>query len=360
MSLRTTILSVIGICLIGFVSFGLTAWTTMNATKINGDNYLRIVQEKDLVADILPPPEYILESYLVVYQMLEETNPARLTELISKLKSLRKDYDDRHEFWAKNLPDGKLKEELIVTSYKPALEFFKTTETDVIPAIQNKEIDKARAIVASSLKPKYEEHRKSIDDVVKIANNNLEQDEAAVKELVKDRIALMAILGFAIFVIVVIFGLIITKGIINPISKAVELANAIAAGDLTKRLNMTTKDEIGDMARALDKSSDQLSSMIRLIQENAKSLASQSEELSTVSSTLVANSEQMTAQSNNVAGATEQMSTNNGFDLAGSNRSRSRPRRRGGVERVVGPRHRWPGLFSVEPRQTVSRRTIEF
>ncbi|MBF0509180.1 MAG: HAMP domain-containing protein [Deltaproteobacteria bacterium] len=123
--------------------------------------------------------------------------------------------------------------------------------------------------------------------------------------------SMVMIIGLIVAIILgVIIAIGIAKGIINPISKVVELANAIAAGDLTNRLNMTTKDEIGDMARALDKSSDQLVSMIRLIQENAKSLASQSEELSTVSSTLVANSEQMTAQSNNVAGATEQMSTN--------------------------------------------------
>ncbi|MBF0474339.1 MAG: MCP four helix bundle domain-containing protein [Deltaproteobacteria bacterium] len=123
--------------------------------------------------------------------------------------------------------------------------------------------------------------------------------------------SMVMIIGLIVAIILgVIIAIGIAKGIINPIGKVVDLANAIAAGDLTNRLNMTTKDEIGDMARALDKSSDQLVSMIRLIQENAKSLASQSEELSTVSSTLVANSEQMTAQSNNVAGATEQMSTN--------------------------------------------------
>ncbi|MBF0474642.1 MAG: methyl-accepting chemotaxis protein [Deltaproteobacteria bacterium] len=115
-------------------------------------------------------------------------------------------------------------------------------------------------------------------------------------------------------VLAVILGIIIAtliaRGIINPIRQAVGLANAIAAGDLTKRLNLDRQDEIGEMSRSLDQSCDQLATLIKQIQDNAKALASQSEELSAVSSTLVANSEEMTTQANNVAGATEQMSSN--------------------------------------------------
>ena len=36
-----------------------------------------IVQGKDLIADVQPPPEYIIESYLLVLQMVDETDPPR-------------------------------------------------------------------------------------------------------------------------------------------------------------------------------------------------------------------------------------------------------------------------------------------
>ncbi|MBF0510346.1 MAG: methyl-accepting chemotaxis protein, partial [Deltaproteobacteria bacterium] len=134
------------------------------------------------------------------------------------------------------------------------------------------------------------------DDLLKMSSETSDTGIKKAGELANQSMAglsqasMVMIIGLIVAIILgVIIAIGIAKGIISPIGKAVELANAIAAGDLTNRLNMTTKDEIGDMARALDKSSDQLSSMIRLIQENAKSLASQSEELSTVSSTLVAN-----------------------------------------------------------------------
>ena len=56
--------AVLIVCMvIGFASYGLWSFKTLNDLKVNGPLYQRIVQGKDLVADILPPPEYILESY---------------------------------------------------------------------------------------------------------------------------------------------------------------------------------------------------------------------------------------------------------------------------------------------------------
>ena len=44
---------------LAFAVFGAVAFDTLNALKVNGPYYHQIVQGKDLVADILPPPEYV-------------------------------------------------------------------------------------------------------------------------------------------------------------------------------------------------------------------------------------------------------------------------------------------------------------
>ncbi|MDP1635079.1 MAG: hypothetical protein Q8L69_10415, partial [Gallionellaceae bacterium] len=55
--------------LAGFVIASIAAFWALSELKVNGPLYQRIVQGKDLVADILPPPEYIIESYLVTLQL---------------------------------------------------------------------------------------------------------------------------------------------------------------------------------------------------------------------------------------------------------------------------------------------------
>ena len=102
----------------------------------------------------------------------------------------------------------------------------------------------------------------------------------------------------------------IASGIVGPISKVVDLANAIAKGDLSQRLKMRRPDEIGDMADALDNSCKNLAYLITQIRGNTDVLATSSEEMSTVSAQMASNAEEMSTQSDTVAGTTEQMSAN--------------------------------------------------
>ena len=41
----------------------------IHKVRVNGPLYHDIVTDKDLIADILPPPQYIIESYLVALQI---------------------------------------------------------------------------------------------------------------------------------------------------------------------------------------------------------------------------------------------------------------------------------------------------
>ncbi|MDP3685101.1 MAG: methyl-accepting chemotaxis protein, partial [Ignavibacteria bacterium] len=54
---------------ISLMAFSVYTYVTINKIKVNGPLYKNIVQGKDLIADILPPPEYILESYLILHQL---------------------------------------------------------------------------------------------------------------------------------------------------------------------------------------------------------------------------------------------------------------------------------------------------
>jgi hypothetical protein len=65
LKIRTRFMLLLGLFVCGFALYGSWSFKTLNELKVNGPLYQRIVQNKDLIADILPPPEYIIESYLV-------------------------------------------------------------------------------------------------------------------------------------------------------------------------------------------------------------------------------------------------------------------------------------------------------
>ena len=81
-------------------------------------------------------------------------------------------------------------------------------------------------------------------------------------------------------------------------------------GDLTKRLEITSHDEIGELAKWFNVFMDRMHEMVRAIAENAVQVASASEELSATSQQITANSEETTAQARVVSEAGGQVNTN--------------------------------------------------
>src|SRR2546421_2064601 len=111
------------------------SWSTITSVSVNGPRYQHIVMTKDLIADILPPPEYVIESYLGVLEMKDETDPTRLRALTEEAARLRKDYEDRHRFWQSQNLTPEVKRAFLEDSYIPAIRFFDLRDGKLIPAV---------------------------------------------------------------------------------------------------------------------------------------------------------------------------------------------------------------------------------
>jgi methyl-accepting chemotaxis protein len=81
-------------------------------------------------------------------------------------------------------------------------------------------------------------------------------------------------------------------------------------GDLTKRIDITSHDEIGELAKWFNVFMDRMHEMILAITESAEQVAASSEELSATSQQITANSEETTAQAKVVSEAGGQVNTN--------------------------------------------------
>lgn len=123
-------------------------------------------------------------------------------------------------------------------------------------------------------------------------------------------IELVLVIGSLLLAIVL--GYYISGMIIKPLGKVVDMLKDIAEGegDLTTRLQVDSKDEIGELAHWFNTFIEKLQNMIMEIAANTKILDSSSADLSALSTQLVTSSENVNSQSNTVAGATEEMSAN--------------------------------------------------
>ncbi len=108
----------------------------------------------------------------------------------------------------------------------------------------------------------------------------------------------------------VIFAFFIIRSITGPVGKAAALAETMAKGDFTAKLDINQKDEIGLMAKSLNSMIGQLGTMIRDIIGGVDRLTASSSDLAAVSKQLSANAKDTSERAGTVAAATEEMSTN--------------------------------------------------
>ncbi|MDR0303006.1 MAG: methyl-accepting chemotaxis protein [Treponema sp.] len=70
----------------------------------------------------------------------------------------------------------------------------------------------------------------------------------------------------------VILALIITSSIVKPIVKAARVLGSVAEGDLTKSVDVSTNDEIGDLSRDLNSTVEKIKNMINNIKKESSNL----------------------------------------------------------------------------------------
>ena len=259
------LLILIFVFILGFFLFGVVAYKTITNIKINGEMYNEIVLGKDLVADILPPPEYIIESYLTTLQLAKETDKSKIDELINYEAQLKKNYDIRHEVWVSELPDGDIKKTMVEDSYRPAMEFFKVFENEFVPAIKNGNNESANEIVTIKLDKSYLEHRAAIDKVVTLANNKNSISEETARRTINSDLFVLLALAMVVLLVVILFCSVIIKKITDPISFLTNHLKTVATGDFSITVSdkyLQSKDELGEIARATHAMQESVKSII--------------------------------------------------------------------------------------------------
>ncbi len=307
-TIRRQLLGSALLALAGFVLFGIVAFATLNELKINGPRYLRIVQGKDLVADLVPQPVTLVESYLAVHQMLGETDRRRLDELIRGSQELRLKFEARHQYWDKSLPAGTLKTTLHDKAYPPASEFLRIMDGEFVPAVRRGDQEGARQIADRLLKPLYEQHMKVVLDMVQVASQQTMKEEKTALAIARERSALVPLLGLVLAGVTLTIGLFLSRRIVRAIEQMRRVAERTAGGDLTCRVPYEGDDELGQLATSTNQMVDSLRGVLSHIGDRAVTLATASEELSSVSTQMIGSAEETSRQANVVSSGSEQIS----------------------------------------------------
>jgi methyl-accepting chemotaxis protein len=310
MKLSHRFIVLLAILVVSFATYGAWSFKVLNNLKVNGPVYQRIVQGKDLIADILPPPEYIIESYLVSLQAMAAP-PAERKALIENLKSLKNDYDTRHVFWVKENLEGALKDLLLVSADKPAQEFYQIAFSQFVPALERDD-SVAAAAALETMKQHYVVHRAAVNQLVELATKRNEVDEANAKTEIETSswITLALLIGATGLVASFLLG--IARSLIRQLggepNYAASIAARIASGDLAVSINTKQGDHTSVLA-AMKAMRDSLVTIIGHIRLGTGTIATASGQIAAGNLDLSSRTEEQASALEETASSMEELTS---------------------------------------------------
>ncbi|OGV41249.1 MAG: hypothetical protein A2X46_01645, partial [Lentisphaerae bacterium GWF2_57_35] len=161
--------------------------------------------------------------------------------------------------------------------------------------------------------PIREKQDAALDVLSKIIALNEEFVKTADEESVRlqRRSAVSMIVSVSLgFVAALLLGIVLSLSIVNPIDKTVAAVLKVSEGDMTQQIQIDQKDEVGQLAKAMNLMTGKLRDIVKELAHNSSTLAAASEELSATSTQLASGAEEMNSQSRTVASAGAQLSSN--------------------------------------------------
>lgn len=216
--IRTRLALVMAVPLVAVVGVAILGFQTMQAVKVDGPSYDEIVQAQELVQDVVAPPEFLIESFLVVRQLSTETDEQQIALLSNRLGDLRTVYETRHQYWQdQQIEDPSIRFALLSDSYAPAQEFWTVVTEDFLPAVNDGDRRAAMALAEGPLQSAYERHRDAVSRVVRLATEQQVEVEAATSSWIDRRTDLLIAVVALVAVIAVALAYLVVRSIRRPL-----------------------------------------------------------------------------------------------------------------------------------------------
>jgi methyl-accepting chemotaxis protein len=279
LKLKTQLTILLAFMVLGFFIAAYLADSTYDKVLVKGKVYETIISDKDLAADILPPPAYLLESWQIALQMVA-LKQQDLPALIAKSNQLAQDFASRTQYWDRNIEDAKM-HAVMTKQLTPSGNLFLQVRDEIfIPAVRAGEADQINAAL-EQLQQAYLKHRAAVDAMVLLSNTHYQKIEADVPAQVSAARTNTLVFVLTAMGLTILGVLIVVNNVIRQLGgearEALSAAQNIAAGEFSEfSANMRSADNttatnvIGALNLAASTLMDINQQMMRMEQEHTQ------------------------------------------------------------------------------------------
>ena len=168
---------------------------------------------------------------------------------------------------------------------------------------------KAQMIYATETQASLEKVQKHLKNMSLITKDNVISEDLMLDQAVVTRLVVIIVTVVSI-ILGIILAIFISRSITGPIRKGVQFAIDIAKGDLSRNIDLNQKDEVGDLAKALNQMVNNLRNIIGQIEMACANVTTGSVELSSTAQQLSQGATEQAASIEETSSSMEEMSAN--------------------------------------------------
>lgn len=231
-------------------------------------------------------------------EIMDTQDKGKALSLQNDIKRLIYENDEIIGNYEKNNMTPDLK--TMIDSYKTAMVEYNEKRDSAISLKTEGEKDEARVKLKESTDSR-DKAEESINGIIEINKINADKNHNNANKIYLDTKSSMITINLIAFAIAIFLGSILSYSITRPLKRGISFAKAVSEGDLTKTIDINTKDEMGILAGALNESVENIKSLVHNISNSAN-------EINSSSHTLASSVEGISAQIQNISAASQEIS----------------------------------------------------
>ena len=247
---------------------GVLVWTLQSVIGMSDQIVSEQVAEQEKISTLSRQFTYI-NSQVLTHVMT--TNSVTMDTLSEKILQDITDMEQQIEEFGALLSEGDERKEALDSASAELAKYRKTVESLLVTSAENK----TQAYVsATSNLPMFNEHIENyMNRMLEITAQEMEQAQGQMEQSAARVPGIISVASIALLVVVIVIMLGLRLWVIGPVKKATkqvdELVEGIRCnkGDITKRIHVGSRDEVGRLAIAINDLVAQMQIIIRVITE---------------------------------------------------------------------------------------------
>jgi methyl-accepting chemotaxis protein WspA len=287
---------------------GLALWV-LHEYRVNGPVYEQIMRRTSALGEMEPATFTPVEAFLVLTELSTATEAVQIRRLTDEFLTLEATFREREAYWIENLYEGPMKQALTKEILPPGHEFYRVVKEEFLPLIAKGDRKNASEVLSTRVEPRFVALRQTVAHTLKSVKEATRQQEEETGQRVRFWLTAMIIISVGSVLGVLISGWFVAREIVRPTEALIGRVHEMAGGasDLTARVAVASRDEVGQLAEGINAMIGKIQSIVKRVREASVQLLSTAGEIGAAARQQEANVQGLGGSTTEIAAAVREI-----------------------------------------------------